>query len=155
MKTDNFFGLITALFFIIAMFLYFILNSSYHKSIQAKYYYVMGDYHNAYKYADEAYKQESYNLMAYTIKQQSSISIDILKYTNQAEKYFQKIDELSSQSFLSITDKRRMLVYARIVVEGYDELVWTALTDKDLIKKAGKLRDEFDKLLQELLNDTF
>ena len=47
MKTDNFFGLITALFFIIAMFLYFILNSSYHKSIQAKYYYVMGDYQNA------------------------------------------------------------------------------------------------------------
>ena len=92
--------------------------------------------------------------MAYTIKQQSAIAIDILKYTNQAEKYFHHIDELSSQSFLSITDKRRMLVYARIVVEGYDELVWTALTDKDLIKKAGKLRDEFDKLLQELLNDT-
>lgn len=153
MKTNNFFGLITALFFIISMFLYFILSGSYHKSIQAKYYYIMGDYQNAYSYANLAYEQENYNVMAYTIRQQSSIAIDILKYTNQAEKYFKQIDELSSQTFLSITDKKRMLIYARIVVEGYDELIWTALTDKDLIKKATKLRDEFDKLLQELLSE--
>ena len=155
MKINDFFGLIIALFFVVSMFLYFILNSSYHKSIQAKYYFVLGDYENAYLYANSAYEQENYNLMAYTIKQQSSISLGILKYINQAKEYFNKINEISLQQYLSITDKKRMKVYARIVVEGYDTLNYTALTDKDLLKEALKLRNEFDKLLQELSQDDF
>jgi membrane-associated protease RseP (regulator of RpoE activity) len=50
--------------------------------------------------------------------------------------------------------RSRMRIYARIVVDGYDDLTWTILTDKNLVKEAKRLRDEFDILLQELSRDT-
>jgi len=153
-KLNDFIGLIVALFFVIAMFLYFILNTSYHNSIQAKYYYVLGDYENAYSYADLAYKQESYNLMAYTVRQQSVRALELVKYIKQAKIYYEKINFLSIKPALSIADRSRMRIYARIVVEGYDDLTWTILTDKNLVKEAKRLRDEFDILLQELSRDT-
>jgi len=153
MKLNNFIGLVTALFFVISMFLYFILNTSYHNSIQAKYYYVLEDYENAYAYADLAYKQERYNLMAYTVRQQSLLALEILKYINQAKDYYEKIDALSLKVELTIADRSRMMIYARIVIGQYDDLTWTILTDKELIKEAKHLRDEFDKLLQELSKD--
>ncbi len=153
MKLNNFIGLVIALFFIISMFLYFILNTSYHNSIQAKYYYVLGDYENAYTYADLAYKQERYNLMAYTVREQSARALKLVKYIDQAKDYYEKINALSVLSSITIADRTRMIIYAKIVVEKYDDLTWTILTDKELIKEAKQLRDEFDKLLQELSKD--
>ena len=153
MKLNNFIGLIIALFFTISMFLYFILNTSYHNSIQAKYYYVLSDYENAYAYADLAYKQERYNLMAYTVREQSSRALKLVKYIKQAKDYYEKINVISIKPVLTIADKSRMRIYSRIVVEGYDDLTWTIITDENLIKEAKRLRDEFDKLLQELSKD--
>ena len=153
MKLNDFLGLIVALFFVISMFLYFILNTSYHNSIQAKYYYVLGDYENAYNYADLAYKQERYNLMAYTVREQSVRALELIKYINQAKAYYEKINSISVKAILSIADRSRMIIYARIIVGEYDDLTWTILTDKDLVKEAKRLRDEFDKLLQELSKD--
>ena len=142
-----------ALFFIISMFLYFVLNTSYHNSIQAKYYYVLGDYENAYTYADLAYKQERYNLMAYTVREQSARALKLVKYINQAKDYYEKINALSVLATITVADRARMMIYAKIVVGQYDDLTWTMLTDKELVKEAKKLRDEFDKLLQELSKD--
>jgi len=152
-QENNFFGLIIALFFIVVMFLYFVLNSSYHLSIQAKYYYMNGDYENAYLYADKAWSQEKYNLMAFSVRQQSLISMEITEYIKQAKEYFKKIDTISRQKYLNDVDKVRIKVYADIIVESYDDLFWTRLTNKELLEEALLLKGEFSKLLKNLEED--
>ena len=137
-----------AVVFLVIMGLFFLINPSYEKSIQAKYYYNTGNYKEAYKLANEAFSADVYNRMAATIMAQSKTSMKYQKYIQQAKKYMQQINVIASQDSISDADKARMKLMSEIMTDSYVKLAPSVITDKDLVAEAAKYHDDFEKLLE-------
>ncbi len=139
-----------AVLFLVIMGLFFLVNPSYEKSIEAKYYYNTGNYKKAYKLANEAFSIDVYNRMAATIMAQSKTSIKYQKYIQQAKKYMQEINLIAAKNSISDADKARMKMMSEIMVDSYVKLAPSVITDKDLVAKAAKYHDDFEKLLEKV-----
>ncbi len=132
------------------MAVYFIVNPSYQKSIQAKYYYETAEYKEAYSLASEAFSMDVYNRMASTIMAQSKTSILYVDYINQAKEYMLEINKIAMKDEISTADRARMKIMSEIVVQSYVKLAPSVLTNKMLVKNAAKHHDEFEKLLEKV-----
>ena len=129
---------------------YFLVNSSYQDSLEARFYYFVGNYEKAYEFAKKSYDKDTYNKMAFTVLTQSKIATEYLKYINTGNRYFNRIDEISSKENYSDADKIRVKLMCEIMLGEYKKLVPTKLTNRDLIKDARKLDDKFKQLYREL-----
>lgn len=141
---------IIALVLVVTMGIYFLVNPSYEKSIQAKYYYEIGDYKEAYSLANEAFSIDIYNRMASTIMAQSKTSLLYVKYIEQAKEYIGQINEIALHESISDADKARIKLMSEIIVDSYVKLAPSVITDKDLVKSAAKQHDNFEKLLEKV-----
>ena len=126
--------------FVIIMLIvgYYTINPTYTKSIEAKAYYEMGEYQKAYQLAKEAYKQNSYNTMAFTVLTQSKISLRWIKFIKDSNNYFSQIDSISNKKIISKADKIRIKMMLEIILGEYKNLPHSKLTDKSLINQANK-----------------
>ena len=138
-----------AVLFLVIMGLFFLINPSYEKSIQAKYYYNTRNYKEAYKLANEAFSADVYNRMAATIMAQSKTSMKYQKYIQQAKKYMQQINVIAAKDSISDADKARMKLMSEIMTDSYVKLAPSVITDKDLVAEAAKYHDDFEKLLEQ------
>jgi len=129
---------------------YFITDSSYQDSFEARFYYFIGNYTQAYKYAKKAYAENSYNKMAFTVLVQSKIAKEYVDYIETGNRYFEKIDKISSKKEYKNSDKARIKLMCEIMLGDYKKLSSTKLTNKDLIDGAKKLNDKFEQLYKEL-----
>ena len=132
------------------MAVYIIVNPSYEKSLEAKYYYHMGDYKKSLSLSKEAFDLDIYNRMASTIMAQSQISLQYVEYIKQAKQYMKDIDNLAHKETLSDADRVRMKVMTGIVVDGYVKLSASVITDKALVKEAAYYHNEFVKLYEKI-----
>lgn len=149
MKNRNLFPLI-AIILVAIMGIYFLVNPSYQRSIQAKYYYEMGDYKEAYSLAQEAFSMDVYNRMAATILAQSTTSLKYVDYINQAKGYLKQINEIAQDDSISDADRARMRMMSEIMVNSYTKLAPSIITDKTLVSDAAKYHDDFEKLLEKV-----
>lgn len=149
MKTKYLFPIIT-LGLVLLMAIYFSVNPSYEKSLEAKYYYEMGEYKEAYTLANEAFSLDVYNRMASTIMAQSKTSLKYVAYINQAKDFFKQIHEMANADSISDANRARIRVMSEIVTESYVKLAPSIVTDKELVKKAKKHHDDFEKLLEKV-----
>ncbi|NOQ30804.1 MAG: hypothetical protein GQ570_06745 [Helicobacteraceae bacterium] len=123
--------------------LFFLTNPSYEKSMEAKYYYAIGDYKEALKLANEAYTLDNYNKMATTIIVQSEISVKFLDYIDEAKKYISKISQMANVQNLSRSDRARMKIMTSIMIQSYKKISPTILTDKELVQDANYYYEQF------------
>ncbi|WP_345993393.1 hypothetical protein [Sulfurimonas sp. HSL-1716] len=142
--------LIASFSLILIMAVYLIVNPSYEKSFEAKYYYHMGDYKKSLSLSKEAFDLNVYNRMASTIMAQSQISLQYTQYIQQAKKYMKDIDSLAHKSTLSNADKAKMRLMSQIVVDGYIKLSPSVVTDKKLVEEAAHYHREFVKLYEKI-----
>jgi len=149
MRTRYLFPLI-AFFLIMVMGIYFLVNPSYEKSIEAKYYYEIGEYEEAYDLASEAFSMDIYNRMAATIMAQSKTSLKYVKYIEQAKAYFAEINEIANHEKITPADRARMKIMSEIMVNSYVKLAPSIITDESLVKEAKKYHDDFEKLLEKV-----
>lgn len=131
-------------------FFFFSFNSSYKDSFQARVYYFLGNYEEAYTYAKSAYAQDEYNKMAFTVLTQSKIAKSYEKYILEGNKYLKKIDEISAKNIFADADKIRIKMMCEVMIDSYSSLVPTKLTDKQLRKNAQMVYEKFKKLYAEL-----
>ena len=141
---------VLALFLLLFSVFYFVTDSSYQDSFEARFYYFVGNYSKAYKLANKAYKKDSYNKMAFTVLTQSKIAQEYVDYIETGNRYFDKIDKISSKKEYKNEDKARIRLMCEIMLGDYKKLSPTRLTDKDLVKDAKKLYDKFEQLYKEL-----
>ena len=141
---------ISAIIFLLLIGFYFITNSSYQDSFEARFYYFIGNYEKAYDFAKKAYDKDSYNKMAFTVLSQSKTAMEYVDYIKTGNKYFDKIDKISSKKEYSDADKVRIKLMCEIMMGNYKKLVPTKLTDKELISDAKKMNDKFKQLYEEL-----
>lgn len=149
MKTRYLFPLI-AFGLVAIMALYFLLNPSYERSIEAKYHYEMGEYKEAYKLANEAFSMDVYNRMAATIMAQSKTSLKYVEYINQAKEYLSQINEIATHDSISNAERAKMKLMSEIMVDSYVKLAPSVITDEDLVKEASKYHDDFEILLEKV-----
>lgn len=147
MKTKYLFPII-ALGLVSIMGVYFLVNPSYEKSIEAKYYYEVGEYDRAYSLANEAFSIDVYNRMASTIMAQSKTSLKYVAYINQAKTYLAQINAIAQQENISDANRAKMKIMSEIVVDSYSKLAPSIITDKELVKNAQKYHDDFEALLE-------
>lgn len=150
MQSKVLFPIIAAVL-LLFMAVYFFLNPSYQRSIEAKYYYEMGQYEEAYALANEAFAMDVYNRMAATIMAQSKTSMKYVAYINQAKEYMTLINEIA-QSNGSINDAQRAKIklMSEVVVESYTKLAPSVITDSELVKEAASYHQNFEKLLEKV-----
>jgi len=133
-----------------AMVVYFIINPSYEKSLEAKYYYEMGNYQKAYEKAQEAFGADVYNRMASTIMAQSKIAMKYQKYIDEAKQYFQEIQEIVEKEHISDADRAKIKLMSEIMVDSYTKLAPSVVTDTALVQEARKYYQSFEKLLEKV-----
>lgn len=137
-----------AAFFLALMGIYFLLNPSYEKSIEAQYYYEIGDYTEAYKRANEAFGLDIYNRMASTIMAQSKTAMKYQKYIQQAKEYLSEINKIADKDTISDADRAKMKMMSEIVIDSYKKLAPSVVTDNKLVREAAKYYSNFEKILE-------
>jgi len=132
------------------MFIYFLVNPSYEKSLEAKYYYETGSYEKAYELAKEAFSMDVYNRMASTIMAQSQTSLKYVKYIQQAKEYMRSINEIAAKKSISDADRAKMKLMSEVMVDSYVKLAPSVVTDKALVQEAAEYHKSFEKLLEKV-----
>jgi len=141
---------LVAVSLVLGMAGYFFTHPSYEKSIKAKYYFEMGDYHRALELSREAFSLDVYNRMASTISAQSITSLKYVSYIETGKKYMKQIDEIATHENISDADKAKIRLMCNIMVDEYVKLAPSVITDKELVKDAAKYHDGFEKLLEKV-----
>ena len=139
-----------AVFTILIMAVYFLVNPSYEKSIKAKYHFEMGEYTEAYSLAQEAFSIDVYNRMAATIMAQSKTSMRYVDYNKQARKYMSQIDEIALHENISEADKAKIRLICEIMIGSYTKLAPSIITDKELVQESAGYYHKFEKLLEKV-----
>jgi hypothetical protein len=125
-------------------------NPSYQKAFEAKWYYLMGEYDTAYQLAKEAYALDHYNRMALTVISQTEIARKYLSYIEEGNTFLQRIEKIAEKTPIEEADKVRIKMMCEVMLDRYDQLAATPLTDQDLVEKAKRIHDEFKKLYASL-----
>lgn len=141
---------IIAFSIILFMGVYVLVNPSYQKSLQAKYYFEMSDYKVALVLAKEAFSKDVYNRMASTIMAQSITALKYVSYIEMGEKYMLDINAIAKHEKISDSDKAKIKIICEIMVNSYVKLAPSVITDKDLVRSAAEYNDKFEKLLDKV-----
>lgn len=131
---------------LVVMALFFVFNPSYEKSLEAKYFYTMGEYKKAYKLSSEALTLDKYNKMATTIASQSKRSLLFVEFIEEAKSYMQEIERIASGDGISSSDRAKMKMMSEIVLDRYKKLSPSALTNRDLIEEALHYKEKFQSI---------
>jgi hypothetical protein len=155
MQFKTFVTVISAILFIVVMLFYFMLSPSYQKSASAKFYYYIAttidDYDKAYRLSKEAYEDNEYNRMAFSIMTQSENALKYLSFIQEANRYYDDINHLiTTKDFIDKADKYKIKMITDVVMNKYKELVPTRLTEESLIKEATKIFSEFEAINEKI-----
>jgi len=132
------------------MGLYFLINPSYQRSVQAKYYYEIGEYKEAHVLAKEAFGPDVYNRMASTVMAQSITALKYTKYIEDAKAYMLQINEIATHESISKSDKAKIKLICEIMVDSYAKLAPSVITDAGLIRETKEQYEKFEKLLEKV-----
>jgi hypothetical protein len=119
-------------------------------AFQAKYYYENNDFKTAYKIASKAYSDDTYNMMAFTIKQQSEYALKLIDVMIEAKESYVKIQELSSHVNINTADLIRIKFICLNVIDRFDMMNFPILNKSKLLQQAESYKQEFVKILQQI-----
>ena len=134
----------------LVMALSFLINPSYQKSIEAKYYYEIGSYKSAYSLANEAFSMDVYNRMASTIMAQSKTSLKYVAYLNDAKKYIKEIDSMAAEGGITDAQRAKIKIMCNIMIDSYPKLAPSVITNERLVQDAQKYFNKFEKILEKV-----
>ncbi len=147
----KFFSLIIALILVAFLAIYFLLSHSYQLSLEAKFYYHLGNYQQAKHLAKQAHEKNRYNRMAATVMTQSQLALEYVDYNAQAQSYLHEIERISKQKFIEKADRIRVKFMAEIMIERFPKLTPTVVIDPDLKKRAQNYAQEFEKIREKII----
>jgi tetratricopeptide (TPR) repeat protein len=125
-------------------------NPSYQKAFEAKWYYFMGDYDEALRLAKEAYALDRYNRMALTVMTQTEVAERYLDYIREGTEFLRQIEAIADHPPISEADKIRIKMMCEVMIDRYETLTATPLTDEELIERATNLYRKFKTLYTSL-----
>ena len=145
MRFSSFWVIISGLL-IGSMILYFAFNPSYQRSLEAKYYFAVGDYKEAQETATEAFKLNSYNRMAATIMTQSQLAMKFVNYNLQAQDYMKRISTMARGDEISEADRAKIRTMCVIMIDEYVKIAPSVVIDEELVTETENYYEKFLKL---------
>jgi len=136
---------------VLFLLIYSLVNPSYQKSLEAKYYYEIGEYKEAYVLASEAFSMDVYNRMASTVMAQSLTSLKYIAYINQAKEFMAEINKIVESDSISSSDRARIKLMSEIVVDSYVKLAPSIITNSALVEEAALYHANFESLLEKVI----
>lgn len=136
-------------FFLTGVF-FFGFAPSYQKSLEARVDYFMGNYKKAYELSSQAYELDKYNRMAFTVMTQSKISMDYKNYITLGIEYLEKIEKISSMEKINPSDMARIKMMCEVMMDSFEKLSPTKMTDKILLDETKVVYEKFKKLYEKL-----
>lgn len=141
---------LVALSLVSVMGIYVLVNPSYQKSIQAKYFYETGEYKEALSLAKEAFSIDVYNRMASTVMAQSVTALKYVSYIETGKKYMADINLIATHENISDADKAKIRIMCEIMAAEYIKLAPSVITDENLVKETAEYHQKFEKLLEKV-----
>ena len=126
-------------------------NPSYKLSIEAKYYYTIGEYKIAYEIADKSLRLREYNTMAFHIKTRSGATIEVINFNKEAEEFLAKIKIIISKSNIARSDKLRSKMMSDVIISKYYQLKLPLVDDDTIEQTALKFFIKFKKINQQVI----
>jgi tetratricopeptide (TPR) repeat protein len=153
MKVKSFFFF--AILVLVGMGVYFIVNPSYERSLEAKYFYETKKFEKAYSLAKEAFELDPYNKMASTIMTQSQYSLKYVHYIEDAKKYIKQIENIVNDADgITQSDRAKIRTMAKIMIDAYKKLAPSVVVDPLLIQESQEYYEKFKTLLQKAHQNT-
>jgi hypothetical protein len=141
--------LLLSLLFVTVMGLYFAFNPSYERSLQAKFYYTLGDYKTAHTLARESFALDSYNRMAATVMTQSQTALKFVDYIAEAKRYSADIAAMADAETISGADRAKMKLICEVMMESFVKISpirrdgRSVVIDRALIEEAKGYYEQF------------
>ena len=141
---------------VLLMLLYFAFNPSYERSLQAKFYYTLGDYKTAHRLAAEAFDLDKYNRMAATIMTQSQAAVKFIEYIDQAKSYMKQISAMAEADAISDADKAKIKIMCEIMIDSFVKISpifrdgRAEVLDAGLIEEAKHYHQQFVDLYEKI-----
>ena len=141
---------------LLLMLLYFAFNPSYERSLQAKFYYTIGDYKVAHRLASEAFELDGYNRMAATIMTQSQAAVKFVEYIEEAKSYMKEISSMAASDAITDADKAKMKIMCEIMIDSFVKISpifrdgRLEVLDKELIDEAKHYHQQFVDLYEKI-----
>ena len=137
------------------MVLYFAFNPSYERSIQAKFYYAIGEYDPAYRLAREAFDIDPYNRMAVTVMAQSQTALKFVGYIAEAKRYSADIARIAASESISDAQKAKMKLMCEVMMESFVKISpiergRSVVIDEELIGEAREHYLQFVELHEKI-----
>ena len=148
--------LLFPLLFVAVMGLYFAFNPSYERSLQAKFYYTLGEYKTAHALARESFELDPYNRMAATVMTQSQTALKFVDYIAQAKRYSADIAEMAAGETISAADRAKMKLICEVMMESFVKISpikrdgRSVVIDRALIEEAKRHYEQFVALHEKL-----
>ncbi|BDY12707.1 hypothetical protein [Hydrogenimonas cancrithermarum] len=139
-----------ALLLLAGMAIFAWTNPSYEKAFEAKWHYLMGEYDEAYTLAKEAYELDRYNRMAFTVMTQTEVAKRFIDYIREGEAYLRQIETIADHPPISDADRMRIKLMCEVMMERYEKLAPTKLTEKELVERARDMYEKFQNLYRSL-----
>ena len=136
--------LLTVIFSLLIGYLQY--NPSYKLSIEAKYYYTLGEYKIAYQIAEESLRIREYNTMAFHIKTRSGATIEVINFNNEAQEFLANIKEIIAKDKIGRTDKLRTKMMSDVILSKYRNLKLPLVDDEVIKSTALYLFQKFQKI---------
>lgn len=142
---------ISFMVFALGGFYYFLVDSSYSKSLEAKFLFYEERYDEALELAQLAYNEDNYNRMAFTIVTQSKEAKRWEQYIEESTEYILRAKEIAEKDTIGKADRLEIKIMAEIVIGGYLTLNKLSPFISDEFKQKAKyLYDQFKELHDEL-----
>ena len=141
---------------LLLMLLYFAFNPSYERSLQAKFYYTIGNYKAAHRLATEAFELDSYNRMAATIMTQSQAAVKFVEYIDEAKSYMEQISAMAESDSITDADKAKMKIMCEIMIDSFVKISpifrdgRSEVLDKELVEEAQHYYQQFVDLYEKI-----
>jgi len=120
----------------LSFFLYYAFNKSYRIALEAKIYYELKDYSKAEELAQESYKLDKYNRLAFTILTQSKIAKIWKIYIKESNEYLMEINSIANKDIITNADKIKIKMMLEIIIGEYKNLPKSKLLNEELKEKA-------------------
>jgi len=137
-------------FLMVSMVLYFMFNPSYERSLEAKFYFTMGDYPKAQTLATEAFEMNAYNRMAATVMTQSQVAMKFVNYNKQAKAYMKRISTLAKEAVISDADRAKIRTMCRIMIDEYVKISPSVVIDEALVEESKHYYEKFVALYEKV-----
>lgn len=130
---------------------YYALSPSYNASREAKALYDRGEYQEALALAQKIQAEHPYNIMAFSVVEQSIKALKYQKFIDNAKNYWERIEAISQQKTYAKADMLTIRMMAEAVIYDYAKLDDPGiLLEERLIKEADEYNRQFTALYQEL-----